>query len=150
MDYNIVSESMSSADSVKWSESLAWEHSMMLSDNLYLGVGSDEFVEIYKHLKLRYKVCADNIGFLHNFSATILQELLHTNLGIPVTSEDNDVSIQSRLTNAIMVILSGICWSYASSTEGWEPNDEWLLRDIKDKTTLFKFTQQEKHDNNDR
>lgn len=151
MQVEVTSEAVSPEYSREWSEGLAWEHAKLLAAHAGLGMGSDEFAELYNHLRERYQTCSEHIGFLHNFAAKVLQELMNNGVAVLIADGSNEQQIIQRFEELVACVLSAVCWTYASATEGWESNDEWRERFPSERTTLFTVqpTQREKDENND-
>lgn len=151
MHVEITSEAVSAEYSQEWSESLAWEHAKLLAAHAGLGLGSDEFAELYTHLRERYHTCSQHIGFLHNFSAKILQEVLNQGVAVLIPEGSSEREITQRFEQLVACLLSAVCWTYASATEGWEENEEWVQRFPTERTTVFKINKTlEENENNDK
>lgn len=151
MKVEITSEAVSPEYSQEWSESLAWEHAKLLSAHVGLGLGSDEFAELYNHLRERYQTCSEHIGFLHNFAAKILQEIMNGGVAVLIPEGSSEYEIIQRFEQLVACLLSAVCWTYASATEGWEDNNEWAERFPSERTTVFTIhqTKKEKDENHD-
>jgi hypothetical protein len=153
MQVEITSEAVSPEYSREWSENLAWEHAKLLSTHAGLGVGSDEFVELYNHLRERYETCSEHIGFLHNFSAKILQEVMNLGVAVLIPETAKEHEVIQRFEELVACLLSAVCWTYASGSEGWETNQEWRQRFPSERTTTFKIhhanSKKEKDEDND-
>jgi len=151
MRVEIFSEAVTPEYSAEWSENLAWEHAKLLALNAGLSLGDDGHTELYRHLKERYTECSEHLGFLHHFAAKVLQELLGRNMGILLSANMSEQEIIQRLEEIIACILSAICWTHASATEGWEHNSEWSERFSSEKSSIFEVSRVEnKDENNDR
>jgi hypothetical protein len=107
------------------SEDLAWEHAVMLAENIGMELGSDDFAHIYERFRGRYKDCALSFGFLHNLATRTLKELMESGMAVTFPPGESEEKINLRFHVLVAAIFTSIAWSYACGPDAWIPNQEW-------------------------
>jgi len=151
MDLELVSQGFNSDDTSKaWAEEMAWNHATILAQANGISMGSDEFESFYIRFVERYRTSADHIGFLHHLSAQVLSELMQLGMGVAISKEHTPADIRVRFDEMVTVILAALAWSFASSTDGWVPNEDWNDKPEELRSVIFSIFKEDRSDNNDK
>lgn len=139
----------SDTDEKAWAEEMAWSHATLFAQSNGISLGSDDFETLFIRLRERYSECSEHIGFLHHLGSQVLSELMQLGMGIGIARNHTQAEIMARFNECVAVIMSAIAWSFASSTDGWVPNQDWNGKSEEDRSVRFTIYKEDKDGHND-